>query len=95
MPSDQFQFRDAWTDRAEREKEKPRLAYVIPVYHVLIPKPADEVRNERLLIFDAEERNFLEEWPKTAQSLPALRQHSDTWKTILSGLAEMLKEKHG
>ena len=95
IPSEQLRFRDAWTDRAEREKEKPRLAYVFPIYHVLIPKPADEVRNERLLIFHAEERKFLEKWPKAAQSPTALRHLWDAWKTILSGLVEMLKAKQG
>jgi len=95
MPSERFRYQDGWTDKVTREKEKPKLAYILPWYHVLIPKPADEVRKERLLVFDAEARSFLEEWPKVAEALPVLEYHSDTWKTVLFGLVEMLKEKQG
>ena len=93
MPAEQFRYRDGWTDREKREADKPMLAYVLPKYHVLIPKAADVVRKKRLLIFDAEGRRFLEEWPGVAESLPALGIHSDAWKALLFGLVEMLKAK--
>ena len=95
LPSQQFKHQDAWTERAEREKEKPKLAFVLPEYHVLIPKPADEVRRDRLLIFDAEERRFLGEWPDVAEALRVSGHHSDNWRMLLSGLVELLKEKQG
>ena len=95
MPSEGFRHQDGWTDKLTREKEKPKLAYVLPWYHVLVPKPADEVRKERLLVFDAEARRFLDEWPGVAEALPVLGHHSDTWKTLLFGLVEMLREKQG
>jgi hypothetical protein len=95
LSSEQFRHQDAWTERAEREKEKPKLAFVLPEYHGLIPKPTDEVRQERLLIFDAEERRFLGEWPDVAEGLRASGHHSDRWRMLLFGLVELLKEKQG
>jgi hypothetical protein len=93
-PSEQFKYRDSWTHRIKDENEKRMpLTYVMPQYHVLIPKPEDEVHEERLLRFDADSRSFLEKWPRIAETLPTFRQRSETWKTLLSRLVEMLKTK--
>ena len=40
------------------------LAFVLPQYHVLIPKPEDEVHKERLSRFDTDTESFLNEWSR-------------------------------
>jgi hypothetical protein len=84
-----FKYQDTWTLRTEKTKQMS-LTYMIPQYHVLIPKPVNEVQEERRLSFYDETRSFIEEWPKVAEGLPALKERSEKWKIILSGLVEFL-----
>ena len=69
------------------------LTYVLPQYHILIPRPEDEVHKERLLRFDADALSFLAEWPRIDETLPVFRHRSETWITLFSRLVEMLKTK--
>lgn len=66
------------------------LTYVVPQYHVLIPEPIEEVQEKRRLSFYDENRIFIEEWPKIAKGLSTLKERSEKWKIILSGLVDFL-----
>jgi hypothetical protein len=90
VASEFFKFQDSWTHRTETNKQSS-LASIVPQYHVLIPKPLDEVQQQRRLGFCDENRLFLEEWPSIEQTLPTLWQRSETWKIILSELVQMLR----
>ena len=96
LPPEQSKCPDAWTNKLkDKDSKYTPLKYIMSQYHVLIPKPVDEVSHERLLRFDNDGRNFLEEWPKLREVLPEMRHRSETWKIILSGLVELLKAKQG
>mgnify|MGYP007044064223 CR=1 FL=1 len=69
------------------------LTYVLPQYHVLIPKHEDEVHKERLLRFDADAEIFLAESSRIDENLPVFKHRSETWITLFSRLVEMLREK--
>ncbi|HEX9260998.1 MAG TPA: hypothetical protein VF893_00545 [Candidatus Bathyarchaeia archaeon] len=95
-PPERFKYQDNWTNRTKNERdERMQLACVVPQYHVLIPKPSEEIRQERLLRFESEARSFLEERSSMGEGIPALRRRSGTWNILLSGLVEMLKTKQG
>jgi hypothetical protein len=85
---DLFQYQDNWTHKTENKQMS--LTYVVPQYHVLIPKPVSEVQEERRLSFYYETSSFIEEWPNIAEDLPALKDRSEKWKIILSGLVAFL-----
>lgn len=85
-----FKYKDSWTDKTIRNTNIP-LALLAPQYHVLIPKPVDEVTEERRKNFSNDASNFLKEWQDTEQALSTLKQRSEKWKILLSGLMEMLK----
>ena len=68
------------------------LTYVLPQYHVLIPKPEDEVHKERLLRFDADSENFLKESSRTEDASPVFRGRSETWIILFSRLIDMLRQ---
>jgi hypothetical protein len=87
-PPELFQYQDSWTHKMENKQMS--LTYVAPQYHVLIPKPVSEVQEERRLSFYDETRSFIEEWPNIAECLPALKDRSEKWKIILSGLVAFL-----
>lgn len=87
-----FRYQDSWTHRMEKDKHMP-LVYVMPEYHILIPKPINEVQKERNLRFFSDRDYFLEEWPSKETLSPISNQHSETWKILLSGLIEILKEQ--
>jgi hypothetical protein len=88
-PPDLFKYQDNWTHRTEKNKQMS-LTYVVPQYHILIPKSVDKVQAERRLSFYDENRSFIEEWPNIAEGLPALKERSAKWKIILLGLVEFL-----
>jgi hypothetical protein len=69
------------------------LTYVLPQYHVLIPRPEDEVHKERLLRFDADALNFLAECPILDEPFPVFRFRSETWIILFSRLVKMLRAK--
>jgi hypothetical protein len=94
LPPEQFKYSDSWTNGI-KDKNGARipLTYVLPQYHILIPKPEDEVHKERLLRFDADAESFLTEWSKINGSLPIFRGRSETWVTLFSRLVEMLRAK--
>jgi hypothetical protein len=88
-PPELFKYQDSWTQRTEKNKQMS-LTYVLPQYHVLIPKPVEEVQEERRLSFYDETRSFIEEWPNMVKGFPALKERSEKWKIILSGLVQFL-----
>jgi hypothetical protein len=94
LPPEQFKYSDSWTN-GEKDKNGTRmpLTYVLPQYHVLIPKPEDEVHKERLLRFDEDAKSFLAEWVRIDEASPVFRGHSETWITLFSRLVEMLRAK--
>jgi hypothetical protein len=87
-PPELFQYQDSWTYKTENKQMS--LTFVVPQYHVLIPKPVREVQEERRLSFYDETHSFIEEWPNIAEGLPALKDRSEKWKIILSGLVAFL-----
>jgi hypothetical protein len=92
-PPEWFKYSDSWT-HGNKDKNGTRMAltYVVPQYHVLIPRPEDEVHKERLLRFDADAESFLAEWPRIEKALPVFRRRSETWIVLFSRLVEMLRE---
>jgi hypothetical protein len=94
MPTEQFKYSDSWTNgMKDKNGARMPLTYVLPQYHVLIPKPQDEVHKERLLRFDADAKSFLAESTRIDENLPVFRQRSETWITLFSRLIEMLRAK--
>jgi len=87
-PPELFKFQDSWTHKTENKHMS--FTYVVPQYHVLIPKPVAEVQKERSRSFYDETHSFIEEWPNIAEDLPALKDRSEKWKIILSGLVPFL-----
>jgi len=67
------------------------LTYVIPQYHVLIPKPVDQGHKERLLCFDADAESFLKESSRKDAS-QVFRDRSETWIILFTRLTEMLRQ---
>jgi hypothetical protein len=93
LPPDQFKFSDNWTNgMKDKNGESMPLKFVLPQYHVLIPKHEDEVHKERLLRFDTDAESFLHEWPKIDEASPVFRGRSETWITLFSSLVEMLRQ---
>ena len=94
MPTEQFKYSDSWTTgKKDKNGARMSLTYVLPQYHVLIPKPEDEVHKERLLHFDTDAEIFLAESSRIDESLPVFRHRSETWITLFSRLVEMLRAK--
>jgi hypothetical protein len=94
LPTEQFKYSDSWTN-GMKDKNGARLplTYVLPQYHVLIPKPEDEVHKERLLRIDADAEIFLTEWSRINEASPVFRARSETWIILFSRLVEMLRVK--
>jgi hypothetical protein len=93
-PSEWFKYSDSWTHGNKDKKEaRMSLTYVVPQYHVLIPKSEDEVHKERLLHFDADAESFLAKWSRIDETLPVFRYRSETWIILFSRLVEMLRVK--
>jgi hypothetical protein len=94
LPPQQFKFSDSWTNGMEdKNGARMPLKFVLPQYHVLIPKPEDEVHKERLLRFDTDAESFLNGWSKMDEASPVFRGRSETWITLFSRLVEMLRTK--
>ena len=94
LPPEQFKYSDSWTNgMKDKNGVRMPLRYVLQQYHVLIPKPEDEVHKERLLRFDADAKSFLKEWPRIDEASPIFRGRSETWITLFSRLVEMLRTK--
>ena len=71
LPPEQFKYSDSWTNgMKDKNGARMPLTYVLPQYHVLIPKPEDEVHKERLLCFDEDAKSFLTEWSKINETSP-------------------------
>jgi hypothetical protein len=87
-----FRFQDSWTHRVEKNKHIS-LSLMIPQYHVLIPKPVDQVYAERRWNFYDESRRFLEAWSSREKGLSDVSQRSETWKLVITGLVEMLLDR--
>lgn len=86
-----FKFQDSWTHKSITKKHMA-LSLVIPQYHVLIPKPVDEVHAERQWNFYEEKSKFLDEWPNLENKISELKR-SDTWKLLVLELVKMLGYK--
>lgn len=94
LPPEQFKFSDSWTNgMKDKSGERMSLTYIVPQYHVLIPKPVDKVHKERLRCFDAEAERFLKESAKIDEVSPIFRGHSEMWITLFFRLVEMLRVK--
>jgi hypothetical protein len=94
LPPERFKYKDSWTNGLkDKNGARMPLTYVMPQYHVLITKPADEVNKERLLRFDADAESFLAEWGRIDETLPVFRHRSETWIILFSRLVEMLRSK--
>jgi hypothetical protein len=94
LPPEQFKFCDSWTNGIKNKNgERIPLKYILPQYHVLIPKPEDAVHKERLKRFDAEVKNFLAESSTINEASPIFRGRSETWITLFFRLVEMLRTK--
>jgi hypothetical protein len=94
MPTEQFKYSDSWTNgMKDKNGARMPLNYVLQQYHVLIPKPQDEVHKERLLRFDDDAKNFLAESSRIDETLPVFRNRSEMWITLFSRLVEMLRAK--
>jgi hypothetical protein len=94
LPAEQFKYSDSWTNgMKDKNGARMSLTYVLPQYHVLIPKPEDEVHKERLLRFDADAEIFLTESSRIDETLPVFKHRSETWITLFSSLVEMLRAK--
>ncbi len=91
LQPEQFKSIDDWTIRKKIGEKPINLAWILPQYHVLIPKPVEVVQAERNMIFEEERKAFLRDWPYYEKSLSGLKYHSDVWKILLTGLAELLK----
>jgi hypothetical protein len=92
LPLEQFKYSDSWTHGLkDKNIARTPLTYVLPQYHVLIPKPWDEVNKERLLRFDTDAQSFLAEWSKMDETLPVFRHRSKTWIILFNRLVEMLR----
>lgn len=71
LPPEQFKYSNSWTNgMKDKNGARMPLTYVLPQYHVLIPKPEDEVHKERLLRFDADAESFLTELPRIDEISP-------------------------
>jgi hypothetical protein len=89
-----YKFNDSWTNGLkDKNGDRMPLTYVVPQYHVLIPRPQDEVHKERLRCFDTDALNFLAEWSIIEETLPVFRGRSETWFMLFSRLVEMLRTK--
>jgi hypothetical protein len=94
LSPEQFKYSDSWTNgMKDKNGERMPLRYILQQYHVLIPKPENEVHKERLLCFDEDAKNFLAKWVRINEPLPVFRHHSETWITLFSRLVEMLRAK--
>ena len=93
LPPEQFKYSDSWTNgMKDKNGARMPLTYVLPQYHVLIPKPEDEVHKERLLRFDADAESFLKESSRIEDASPVFRGRSETWIILFSRLVEMLRQ---
>jgi hypothetical protein len=93
LPPEQFKYSDSWTNgMKDKNGARMPLTYVLPQYHVLIPKPEDEVHKERLLRFNADAENFLKESSRIEDASPVFRGRSETWIILFSRLIEMLRQ---
>jgi hypothetical protein len=93
LPPEQFKYRDSWTNgMKDKNGARMPLTFVLPQYHVLIPKPKDEVHKERLLRFDTDAESFLKESSKIEDATPVFRNRSETWIILFSRLVEMLRQ---
>jgi hypothetical protein len=94
LPPEQFKYIDSWTNgMKDKNGARMPLTYVLSQYHVLIPKPQDEVHKKRLLCFDEDAKSFLTEWAKIDETSPVFKGRSETWITLFSRLVEMLRAK--
>jgi len=94
LPPEQFKYSDSWTNgMKDKNGARMPLTYILSQYHVLIPKPQDEVHKERLLRFDADAASFLTEWPKIDETSPVFKSRSETWIILFSRLVEILRAK--
>ena len=92
LPPDQFKYSDSWTNgMKDKNGTRMPLTYVIPQYHVLIPKPVDKVHKERLLCFDADAESFLKETSRKDAS-QVFRGRSETWIILFTRLTDMLRQ---
>jgi hypothetical protein len=90
-PHSQFKYVDSWTTRTEKS-QNVHLDFIMPQYHVLIPKPVEEVKKQRIAHFDEYAEDFLANWDSVKVSPQASLCRSLTWKTLLNQLVEMLKQ---
>ncbi len=89
---EQLKYRDNWTQKSPLEKRQSlNLTYVLPQYHVLIPKPVEAVREDRIAHFEESRRDFLANWPYASQSIDFFKNCSATWKILMVELVEFLK----
>jgi hypothetical protein len=90
---EQLKYRDNWTQKSKLEnRQSMNLAYVVPKYHVLIPSPTAEIREERIAHFEESCQDFLANWPSTEKTLKNMQHCSDTSKMLLTELVELLKQ---
>jgi hypothetical protein len=93
LPPEQFKYSDSWTNgMKDKNGVRMPLTYVLSQYHVLIPKPTDEVHKERLLRFDVDAESFLKEKSRIDDASQVFRGHSETWIILFSRLVEMLRQ---
>ncbi len=92
MSPEQFKYSDSWTNGIKDEnEERIPLNYILPQYHVLIPKHQDEVHKERLQLFDAEAESFLAELSMINEVSPIFKCRSGTWIILFFRLIELLR----
>ncbi len=93
-PAKLLKYDDAWNQKnLHTNNHQYRLTSVTSQYHILIKRPVKEVQDERAKEFNQEEKNFLQTWPIIKDDLPNLKTRSETWKILLKGLVELIKEK--
>lgn len=83
-----FKYQDSWTHKTNERHLK--LGLLKPQYLALIQQPISEVHRERLRRFSDENRIFLDAWPSIQKAMPTIKR-TETWKTILAGLIEILE----
>ena len=92
-PPEHFKYTDSWTQKGKIGiNQRMYLDYVLPRYHVLIPKPVGEVHKEREASFEGSRRDFLDNWSSTEKSLKVWKYCSDIWKMLVIELVELLRQ---
>ncbi|MFB3889987.1 MAG: hypothetical protein ACE14S_10890 [Candidatus Bathyarchaeia archaeon] len=90
LPPEKFKFSDDWTIRKKIGEKCINLTLVVPQYHILVPKPVEEVQAERERDFEEARRSFLADWSSYKTCLQSVTCRSDVWKVIFTGLVELL-----